>query len=97
MDVRNRFWEEPILSPGVLKELAYIIEIVLTNVPVTVLARPWSSLPMLLELLIVDVCPVCWMCTWMGEGHVRCSFYCSLRVLDVYPMYSLLQAISAHW
>ena len=30
-----------------------------------VLARAWSSLPMMLKLLVVELCPVCWICIWM--------------------------------
>ena len=27
----------------------------------------------MLKLLSAMLCPVCWMCTWMGEGFFRCS------------------------
>ena len=42
-----------------------------------VLASPWSSLPMMLKLVSVVLCPVCCMCTWMGEGCLRCFLYLS--------------------
>ena len=32
-----------------------------------VLALPWSSLPMMLKLVSVMLCPVCCTCTWMTE------------------------------
>ena len=63
----TRFWEEPILSSGVLKRtLSYIwlrlyLPMFLFNVALLtlmymasfmVLARPWSSLPMMLKLLV---------------------------------------------
>ena len=62
-----------------------------------VLAYPWSSLPMMLKLFSVILCPACCMCTWMGEGYLRCSLLLSPRVLAVSPMYSSLQAICLHW
>ena len=37
------------------------------------LARPWSSLPMMLKLSGVVLCPVWVICMWMGEGSLRCS------------------------
>ena len=84
-----RFWEEPILSSGVLKRtlfhiwLRLYLPVFLFNVGLftlmwmasfVVLARPWSSLTVMLKLLLVEVCPVCCMCTWMGEG-ARCIFH----------------------
>ena len=51
-----------------------------------VLACPCSSLPMMLKLLSVMLCPVCCMCIWMGEGCLRCSLDLSPRVLAVSPM-----------
>ena len=62
-----------------------------------VLACPWSSLPMMLKLLSVMLCPVCCMCAWMGEGCLRHSFLLSPRVIVVSPMHSSLQAIWLHW
>ena len=62
-----------------------------------VLACPWSSLPMMLKLVSVMLCPVCCMCTWMGEGCLRCSLHLSPRVLAVSPIYSSLQAMWLHW
>ena len=48
-----------------------------------VLACPWSSLPMILKLVPVMLCPVCCMCAWMGEGCLRCSLHLSPNVLAV--------------
>ena len=62
-----------------------------------VLACTQSSLPMMLKLVSVMVCPVCCMCAWMGEGCLRCSLLLSPRVLAVSPMYSSSQAIWLHW
>ena len=62
-----------------------------------VLACPWSSLPIMLKLVSVIVCPVCCMCTWMGEGCLRCSLLLFPSVLAVSPMYSSLQTIWLHW
>ena len=39
------------------------------------LASPCSSLPMMLKLVSVVLFPVCCMCTWMGEGCLRCSLH----------------------
>ena len=64
---------------------------------IMVLAWPWSSLPMMLKLVSVMLCPVCCMCSWMGEGCLRCSLHLSPRVLAVSPMYSSLQAMWLHW
>ena len=33
-----------------------------------VLARSWSSIPMMLKLTGVALFPVCRLCAWMGEG-----------------------------
>ena len=81
-----------------------MIKVELTNIPLKsgiasfmVLVRPWSSLPRMLKLSGVELCPVCWMCTWMGEGCFRCSLYLSPKVLDVSSMYPSLQAVSPHW
>ena len=62
-----------------------------------VLACSWSSLPMMLKLLSILLCPVCCMCTWIGEGCFRCSLCLSPRVLDVSPMYSSSDAMLLHW
>ena len=50
-----------------------------------ILARPWSSLPMILKLSGVVLFPVRVLHAWMGEGSFRCSLYLSSRVLDVSP------------
>ena len=57
-----------------------------------ILACPWSSLPMMLKLVSVMLCPVCCMCAWMEECCLRCSLHLSPRVLAVSPMYFSLQA-----
>ena len=62
-----------------------------------VLACSWSSLPMMLKLMSVMLCPVCCMCTWMGGGCLRCSLHLSPRVLAVYLIYSSSQAMWLHW
>ena len=62
-----------------------------------VLACPQSSLPMMLKLVSVILCPMFCMFTWMGEGCLRCSLLLSPRVLVVSPMYSSSQAIWLHW
>ena len=38
-----------------------------------VLARPWSSLPIILEFSGLVLCPVWVLCAWMDEGSLRCS------------------------
>ena len=59
---------------GVKKDsISDMIKIELTNIPVKsaivypevvlVLDRSWSSLPTMLKLSGVELCPVCWMCT----------------------------------
>ena len=55
------------------------------------------SLPIILKLSWLSWCPVIWLCTWMGEGSLKCSLYLSPRVLDVSPMYSSPQSMAAHW
>ena len=50
-----------------------------------VLATPWSTLPMMLKLLVVGMCPVCWMCTCMGEGCLSCFLYLSSQVSWCFP------------
>ena len=62
-----------------------------------VLARPWSSLPMMLKLSGVMLCPVWVLCAWMGEGSLSCSLNLSPKVLEVSPMYSSLHVSSPHW
>ena len=62
-----------------------------------VLAFPWSSLPMMLKLVSVMLCPHCCMCAWMGEGCLRCSWHLSPRILAVSPIYSSFQAMWLHW
>ena len=57
-----------------------------------VLACPWSSLPMMLNLLLSMGCPVACECLCMGEGCLRYSFLLSPSVLAVSPMYSSLQS-----
>ena len=80
-----------------------MIKVELTYVPIkgqlvfSHVNRPWSSLPMMLKLSGVEVCPVCRLCTWVGEGSFRCSLHLSPSILDVSPMYSSSQAISPHW
>ena len=105
-------WEEPSLSAGVLKRtlshiwLRLYLPMFWFNVglftlikidSLMVLAFPWSSLPMMLKLASVVLCPVFCMCAWMGEGCFRCSLHLSPRVLAVSPMYSSLQAMWLHW
>ena len=108
----NWFWEESNLSPWVLKRtlshtwlklylpmfLFYVgLFTLMETASLMVLARPWSSISMMLKLLVVGMCPVCWMCMCMGEGCLRCSLYLSPRVFDVSPMFSFLQAMPPHW
>ena len=75
-------WEEPSLSPGMLKRtlshiwLRLYIQMFWFNAglftlmkidSLMVLACPWSSLPMMLKLSSVVLCPVCCMCMWWGR------------------------------
>ena len=53
-----------------------------------VLARPWSSLPMILKLSGVVLCPVWVLCMWICESSFRCSLNLSPKVLEVSPIYS---------
>ena len=91
-------WEEPNLSPGVLKRtLSHIwlrlylpmfwfkvgLFTLMKMDSLMVLASLWSSLPMMLRLVSVVLCPVCFICAWMGEGCLRCSFDLSPSVLAV--------------
>ena len=55
------------------------------------------SLPIILKLSWLSWCPVRLLCTWMGEGSLRCSLYLSPRVLDVSLMYSSPQSMATHW
>ena len=41
------------------------------------LAMSWPSLPTMLKLSWLRWCPVDWMCTWIGEGSLKCSLYLS--------------------
>ena len=61
-----------------------------------VLARPWSSLPMILKLSGVVLCPVWVLCMWMGEGSLRFSLTLFPKVLDVSPMYFSSHVSSPH-
>ena len=63
----------------------------------TVLARPWSSLPIMLIFSGVLLWSVWVLCAWMGEGFFRCSLDLVPRVLDAFPMYSLLHMSSPYW
>ena len=79
--------EEFTLRPGVFKKdsVPDMIKVELTYVPIKggivycnvdsfmVLTRPQSSFPVMLKLSDVALCPVCRLCTWMGEGSFRCS------------------------
>ena len=55
-----------------------------------VLASPWSSIPMVLKLLSVVLCPVCCMCAWMGEGCFRCFLHLSPRGPCLFPLSILI-------
>ena len=85
---------------GVKKDsVPYMMKIILTHISISVglltqmyidslivLARPWSSLPMMLKFSGVVLCPVWVLCTWMDEASFRCSLYLSPKVLDVSPI-----------
>ena len=94
------FWEEPSLSPGVLKKtLSHIwfklyLPMFWFNVglftlkkidSLMVLAYPQSSLPIMLKLSSVMPWPDCWICQWMGEGCLRCSFLFLLSFFSKSP------------
>ena len=52
-----------------------------------ILAKPWSSFPMMLKFSGLVLCPAWVLCPWLGEGSLRCSLYLSPKVLDVSPMH----------
>ena len=105
-------WEEPSLSPWVLKRtlshigLRLYLPMFWFNVglftlmkmdSLVVLASPWSSLSMMLKLSSVVMCPFWCVCMWLGEGCFRCSLHLFPRVLAVSPMYSSLQVVWLQW
>ena len=61
-----------------------------------VLAKPWSSFPIMVKLSGLVLCPEMLLCPWMGEGSLRCSLYLSPKALDVTPMHSSLHVSSPH-
>ena len=56
------------------------------------LVRPWSSLPSMLKLSALVLCPVWVLCISMGDGSFRCSLYLSPQDPGNFP-YVLLIAI----
>ena len=59
-----------------------------------VLAKLFSSLPMILKLFIDVIWPLVFWCVNIGEGFFKCSLYLSPKVLPLSPIYSLSQSIS---
>ena len=62
-----------------------------------VLAKPWSSLPILAKLSGLIQCPEMLQCPKIGEGSFQCSLYLSPKVLEVSPIYSSSHMRSPHW
>ena len=62
-----------------------------------VLAKPWSSLPIMVKLLGLVLCPVMLLCPEIGEGSLRCSLNLSPKDLVVSPMYSSSHMSSPYW
>ena len=53
-----------------------------------VLARPWSSLPMMLKFSGMVLCPVWVLCPWMEKGSFRFSLYLPPGSW-MFPLYTL--------
>ena len=64
--------------------------------PQMVLAKSWSSLPMMVKLSGLVLCPDWLLCAYIGEDFFRFSLYLSPKVLDVSPMYSSSHVSSPH-
>ena len=60
------------------------------------LVKSCPSLPMMLKLSLVVWCPTSWMCSYTGDGPLRCSQYLSPSFLDVSPIYSSPKSIAGH-
>ena len=61
-----------------------------------VLARLFSSLPIIMKLFSVVSWPLLFWCRNIGEGAFKCSLYLSPKVLPDSPIYSSSQSISPH-
>ena len=60
------------------------------------LMRFWSSLPIMVKLLMVNLWPEMFQWSWMGEGDFWCSLNLSAKVLADSPIYSSLHPSSLH-
>ena len=57
------------------------------------LAKPCSSLPIMLKLSGLVLWPAMFQWSKIGEGSLRCSLYLSTKVLEVSPIYSSLHTV----
>ena len=60
------------------------------------LVRFWSSLPIIVKLLMVTLWPEMLQWSWIGEGDFWCSLNLSAKVLADSPMYSSSHPSSLH-
>ena len=82
-----------------------MVKVILTYIPIKfrivdsfiVLARPWSSLPIMLEVFRGGTATCPGAVHMDGLGSFRCSLYPSPMVLDISPMYSSLHVSSPYW
>ena len=57
------------------------------------LVRPWSSLPSMLKLSALMLCPVWMLCACMGYGSLRCSLYLSPRFLEALSVQKITELL----